>query len=343
MSNYRIQISEKNRLHEVIVCKMDINEILVLTEKWQYGKLVEEFSSQNHSEIERVVQLENRNQIKGRLTHHGKVVGYCSCYNYSLGIIFYEGYVWDGRFVCCGKFYSPLAAETASMEMEAGAGAETEAEINSISLADHGSGNEVENYQNNQRETGRWLSYEGSIWNGQKWGTGAVSSPWNSSHSQQWLFDKPATEQTKLNYPWITTTCRTLQEYKQIDHSFRRLSFQPFLNQLHTIIIQSTCITDLEEFEINSLSNLQSLCLSYPRYYSIDTSIEYMARLITTESIPSCRIVNCPCLKSIEIGDHVFRSGMVLEIANVDALELIDIGKGCFRSAPTFCLQGGYE
>ena len=330
INQYRIQISEKDQLQEVIICKTGSNEMFVLSEKCRHGRLIEDFSSHFQLVVDGIVQKENGDKIKGLQTQDGIVAGYCSCYNCVSDIIFYEGYIWDGRFVCFGKFYYPFSADRMNIENETAPPFIIEDKFDRRD-------------QHEQRNANRWLGYEGSIWNGQKWGTGIDYSQENPNHSFLWLFDKPTTERDELNYPWIKTTCKSLQVYKQIDYSFSRLSFQSMLSVLRVIIIQSTCIAFLDKMEVNSLPNLQTLCLSYPRSCSFENSINSVERILTIETNPSCRIVNCPSLKSIEIGDHIFSHGMLLEIENVDALESIVIGKGCFRSAPTFCLKGKKE
>ena len=55
----------------------------------------------------------------------------------------------------------------------------------------------------------------------------------------------------------------------------------------------------------------------------------------------SCRIVNCPKLKSIQIGDTSFEDYHSFELNNLPSLQFIDMGNwGCFCYAPSFSLTG---
>ena len=54
----------------------------------------------------------------------------------------------------------------------------------------------------------------------------------------------------------------------------------------------------------------------------------------------SYRIVNCPKLKSIQIGHHSFGDYHSFELNNLPSLQSIDIGGWCFRWAPSFSLTG---
>ena len=54
----------------------------------------------------------------------------------------------------------------------------------------------------------------------------------------------------------------------------------------------------------------------------------------------SYRIVNCPKLKSIQIGYHSFGDYHSFELNNLPSLQSIDIGGYCFYYAPSFSLTG---
>ena len=55
----------------------------------------------------------------------------------------------------------------------------------------------------------------------------------------------------------------------------------------------------------------------------------------------SYRIVNCPKLKSIQIGDGSFNDYHSFELNNLPSLQSIDIGDWyCFNWAPSFSLTG---
>ena len=54
----------------------------------------------------------------------------------------------------------------------------------------------------------------------------------------------------------------------------------------------------------------------------------------------SYRIVNCPKLKSIQIGNWSFRDYHSFELNNLPSLQSIDMGHRCFYYAPIFSLTG---
>ena len=54
----------------------------------------------------------------------------------------------------------------------------------------------------------------------------------------------------------------------------------------------------------------------------------------------SYRIVNCPKLKSIQIGDFSFSDYHSFELNNLPSLQSIDMGNSCFWFAPSFSLTG---
>ena len=54
----------------------------------------------------------------------------------------------------------------------------------------------------------------------------------------------------------------------------------------------------------------------------------------------SCRIVNCPKLKSIEIGNESCEDYHSCALNNLPSLQSIDIGEWCFHYAPSLSLTG---
>ena len=54
----------------------------------------------------------------------------------------------------------------------------------------------------------------------------------------------------------------------------------------------------------------------------------------------SYRIVNCPKLKSIQIGANSFSDYHSFELNNLPSLQSIDMGVKCFYYSPSFSLTG---
>ena len=86
-------------------------------------------------------------------------------------------------------------------------------------------------------------------------------------------------------------------------------------------------------FELDGLDELESVVI---RKDSFMISI-------CERSDGSCRIVNCPKLKSIQIGYHSFEDYHSFELNNLPSLQSIDIDMRCFYWAPSFSLIGIIE
>ena len=58
-------------------------------------------------------------------------------------------------------------------------------------------------------------------------------------------------------------------------------------------------------------------------------------------SLDGClRIVNCPKLHSIQVGEYSFSDYHSLELRNLPSLQSIQMGEWCFFEAPLFSLVG---
>ena len=83
-------------------------------------------------------------------------------------------------------------------------------------------------------------------------------------------------------------------------------------------------------FELDGLSELESVVIG-ERSFSIGSS---------KRNDGSYRIVNCPKLKSIQIGYRSFEDYHSFELNNLPPLQSIDMGQYCFYYAPSFSLTG---
>ena len=99
---------------------------------------------------------------------------------------------------------------------------------------------------------------------------------------------------------------------------------------LKRIVIGNKCFGKVRVFELDGLDELESVVIGQ---YSF--RIDYKER-----SDGSYRIMNCPKLKSIQIGDESFRDYHSFELNNLPSLQSIDIGNRCFYYAPLFSLTG---
>ena len=108
-------------------------------------------------------------------------------------------------------------------------------------------------------------------------------------------------------------------------------------NSLQILYIGNGCFGKVRVFELDGLSELESVvigkeCFTYAKE---DDDIRNSKR-----SDGSYRIVNCPKLKSIQIGYESFRDYHSFELNNLPSLQSIDIGYHCFYYAPSFSLTG---
>ena len=67
----------------------------------------------------------------------------------------------------------------------------------------------------------------------------------------------------------------------------------------------------------------------------------YKERMWDDMSLDGClRIVNCPKLQSIRVGEYSFSDYHSLELRNLPSLQSSQMGDGCFFEAPLFSLVG---
>ena len=100
---------------------------------------------------------------------------------------------------------------------------------------------------------------------------------------------------------------------------------------LKRIEIGDDCFESVRVFELDGLKELEIVVIGKSSFRISD----YNER---TDG--SCRIVNCPKLKSIQIGGYSFSDYYSFELSNLPSLHSIDIGENCFRYAPSFSLTG---
>ena len=100
------------------------------------------------------------------------------------------------------------------------------------------------------------------------------------------------------------------------------------LVRLKRIVIGNECFGRVRVFELDGLSELESVVIG-----------EYSFRIDGYERTDgSYRIVNCPKLKSIQIGYASFLDYHSFELNNLPSLQSIDIGAYCFDWVPSLSL-----
>ena len=109
------------------------------------------------------------------------------------------------------------------------------------------------------------------------------------------------------------------------------------LPRLKTVAIGSNSFGSVRIFEIVGSNELESIAvgncsLTYARS---DADVYY-----STQADGSFRVVDCPKLKTISIGDHAFSDYHSFELSNLPSLQKINIGWQCFYRAPSLVLSG---
>ena len=99
---------------------------------------------------------------------------------------------------------------------------------------------------------------------------------------------------------------------------------------LKQIVIGDNCFGKVRVFDLDGLSELESVVIGKNSF-----RFGYNER-----SDGSYRIVNCPKLKSIQIGDYSFYDYHSFELNDLPSLQSIDITERCFEYAPSFSLTG---
>ena len=99
---------------------------------------------------------------------------------------------------------------------------------------------------------------------------------------------------------------------------------------LKRIEIGENCYGKVRVLDLNGLSELESVVIGQKSFRISDDE----------RNDGSYRIVNCPKLKSIQIGDWSFEDYHSFELSNLPSLQSIDMGNSCFWFAPSFSLTG---
>ena len=100
--------------------------------------------------------------------------------------------------------------------------------------------------------------------------------------------------------------------------------------EMKRINIGDSCFGKVRVFELDGLSELESVAVG-KKSFRISSS---------GRSDGSFRIVNCPKLKSIQIGDGSLYDYHSIELNNLPSLRSIEVGEKCFHWTPLFSLTG---
>lgn len=109
------------------------------------------------------------------------------------------------------------------------------------------------------------------------------------------------------------------------------------LYQLQHVSIGDDSLGGIRRFELAGLNELQTVTIgkrsfTYAKYSDTVTS--------TTKTDGVYRIINCPKLKSIQIGDYSFSDYHSFELNYLPSLRSISIGDDCFYWVPSISIIG---
>ena len=110
-----------------------------------------------------------------------------------------------------------------------------------------------------------------------------------------------------------------------------------FIHSLKRLMIGDDCFGSVRLFELDGLSELESVVIGK---FSFTIGKDWNIIKTSERSDGACRIVNCPTLQSIRIGDYSFGDYHSFELSNLPSLQSIDIGRDCFEYTPSFSLIG---
>ena len=110
-----------------------------------------------------------------------------------------------------------------------------------------------------------------------------------------------------------------------------------YMHSLKRIVIGNECFGKVRVVELDGLSELESVVIGKECFTYAKTKEEIWK---SERSDGSFRIMNCPKLKSIQIGDHSFGDYHSFELNSLPSLQSIEIGRQCFHWTPSFSLTG---
>ena len=109
------------------------------------------------------------------------------------------------------------------------------------------------------------------------------------------------------------------------------------LVRLKRVVIGDDCFGKVRVFELDSLMELESVTIGEKCFTFSKTEDEINNN---ERSDGDCRIVNCPKLKSLQLGDYSFSDYCSFELTDLSSLHSIDIGVRSFYYDVYFSLTG---
>ena len=140
----------------------------------------------------------------------------------------------------------------------------------------------------------------------------------------------------------LTPNPQTIEELRIENNSYNNSSVTEFklirVIHLKRIVIGDDCFGKVRVVELDGLNELESVVIGACCFTHAKTLHDIWNHVTRTDGV--YRIVNCPTLQSIRIGDWSFCDHHSFELNNLPSLQSIDIGEHCFCYAPSFSLTG---
>ena len=140
----------------------------------------------------------------------------------------------------------------------------------------------------------------------------------------------------------LTSNPLKVEELRIGNNSYNDSSVTEFklsgLVQLKRIVTGDECFGSVRVVELDGLRELESVVIGQRSFTYAKTDYDIRYHVTRTDGV--CRIVNCPKLKSIQIGDWSFSDYHSFELNNLPSLQSIDIGRDCFFYSSSFSLIG---
>ena len=180
------------------------------------------------------------------------------------------------------------------------------------------------------------VRYIGCFYNDKRCGKGVLYDRNGTvDYDGLWKNDKPSTPR----FDDILIDIHT-ESIEIVNNSFNEVnSFIPlfFLHSLKRMVIGDECFERVRVFELNGLGELESVVIGKKSFTYDKTLSDLWKR---ENSNGSYRMVNCPKLKSIHIGDYSFAFYSIFELNSLPSLQSISIGGACFYWVSSFSLTG---
>ena len=174
------------------------------------------------------------------------------------------------------------------------------------------------------------MKYRGCFYEGKRFGRGVLYDR-NGLVEYDGLWKNGESYSNQHDNNIIDNTTESVDIHYNSYNNENTLILPFFLCSLKRIVVREGCFRMVRVFELNGLDELESVEIGQDSF----RISRYKER-----NDGSCRIVNCPILKSIQIGDSSFDDYHSFELNNLPSLQTIDIGHRCLYYAPSFSLAG---